>query len=779
MPKPNTLHQFASFNSIFTLGVLTPDEVNMPDETYRVNQPQLQIFRSGGGAENKVTTQYEDALGKKLEYFIDNVEVEGLLVPNSKTRTTNATFISFEVSEPYSMGLFIQTLQIAATTAGYTNYLQAPYLLTVEFIGYDDDGDILVVDDGRNLKRMFPLRFTNIEFDVSRSGTRYQVECIPWNEQALLDDVDQSKNDIAIKGESIIQILQNGEQSLTTVLNGRYEELRKENKSAVSDEVVISFPNELATNFNPPMQPNSAATDQGSTKPGKSGGGGGILGNVVKGVVGGVVGNAIGGVLQGQSLQGAFQGAVQGAVGNLLGGLDANLGGLLTAFKSGDVNALFQGITGFLGAQAPQDFEAFLSMVTGQVMTKSSIGEGLSRIAQEAGSVSGLGNARIIESFTEMGNSPQPQVGQVYDKKNKVLTRAKNVISNNERVFQFPAGTKTTRIIEEVVLVSQWAKELKERAPDENGMVEWFKVTTETFIKPGASQEQLTGEPAKVYHYKVVPYMVHSSHFQKPADPGLNYSALRENAVKEYNYIYTGENTDIINFDIQINAAFFSAIQADAGQNNLDYKTGGTQNKVIKDVEGQLVTNEGTSAISGTGHSMNRQVLNLSTQGGGGAGIDNAKIRTARMFQDVIINSNVDLVSLDLEIFGDPYFIFDSGMGNYTAGSDGLNETVDGTLEYQRAESDIIVNFRTPVDYNEDTGTMDFPEDTIPVDAFSGLYRITGITNSFRGGEFKQRLKLLRRRNQPEDIKQEGTDDKATKVRDAEPNEKSASPFNG
>lgn len=772
MPKKNTLHQFASFNSIFTLGVLTPDEVNMPDETYRLNGPTLQIFRSGGGAENKVTTAYEDALGKKLEYFIDNVEVEGLLVPNNKTRLTNATYISFNVSEPYSMGLFIQTLQIAATSAGYTNYLQAPYLLTVEFIGYDDDGDILVVEDGRNLKRMFPLRFTNIEFDVSRSGTNYNIECIPWNEQALLDDVDQAKTDISIKGKTIVEILQNGEQSLTTVMNGRFEELRKENKSALADEIVVSFPDELATNFNPPMQPNSAATDQGSTKS-SGGGGGGILGNVVKGVVGGVVGNAIGGVLQGQSLQGA----VQGAVGNLLGGLDANLGGLLTAFKSGDVNALFQGITGFLGAQAPQDFEAFLSMITGQVFTRSSIGEGLSRIAQEAGSINGIGNARIIESFTEAGTAPMPQVGQVYDKKNKVLTRAKNVISNDERVFQFPAATKATRMIEEVVLSSQWAKELKERAPDENGMVEWFKITTETFVKPGAAQEQLTGEPAKVYHYKVVPYMVHSSHFQKPADPGLNYSALRENAVKEYNYIYTGENTDIINFDIQINAAFFAALQADAGQNNLDFKTGGMQNKVIQDKDGQLVTNEATSAISSTGSNIQREKVSMSSQGGGGAGIDNSKIRTARLFHDIIINSDVDLVSLDLEIFGDPYFIFDSGMGNYTAGSDGLNETVDGSLEYQRAEADIIVNFRTPVDYNEDKGTMDFPEDTVPVDAFSGLYRITSITNSFRGGEFKQRLKLLRRRNQPEDIKQEGTNDKAVKVTDAQPNQVAASPF--
>jgi hypothetical protein len=779
MAKPNTLHQFASFNCIFTLSVLTVDEVNMPDETYRVQQPLLQIFRSGGGAENKVTTAYEDAIGGKLEYFIDDVEIEGIVVPNSKTRSTNATFISFNVTEPYSMGLFIQTLQVAATMAGYTNYIQAPYLLTVEFIGYDDDGDILVVDDGRNLKRMFPLKFTNIEFDVDRSGTKYQVEAIPWNEQAFIDNVEQAKNEIAIKGNTIVQLLQNGEQSLTTIMNGRFEELRKENKSAVADELVISFPAELASNFNPPLQQNT--TDQGATTSGKKRGSS-LFGKIVQGAIGGVINGALSGNqnLGEAALGGALGGlGLGGGPGGFLGGLQggAGIGGLLQAFKSNDVNALFQGITGFLGAQAPQDFEAFLSMITGQVMQRSNIGEGLSVLSQSAGSVNGIGASRIIESFNEMGTAPMPQTGQVYDKKNKVMTRGKNVISNDERVFQFAAGTKITRMIEEVVLTSQWAKDLKERSPDGNGMIEWFKIVGETYIKPGAAQEQLNGESAKVYHYKVVPYMVHSSHFQKPTDPGLSYNGLKENAIKEYNYIYTGQNTDIINFDIKINAAFFAATMSDSGQNNISFKTGGTQMKATQEKDGQLVLNEPTAAISSTGHILQVDQLQTSSQGGGGAGIDNNKIRTARMFQDIIINSSVDMVTLEMEIFGDPYFIFDSGMGNYTAGAESMNETVDGTMEYQRSEIDIIVNFRTPVDYDEDKGTTTFPEDTVPVDAFSGLYRVVQLTNLIRDGKFTQRLTLLRRRNQEQDIKQTGTDDKAVKVTDAQPTQVASTPF--
>jgi hypothetical protein len=105
---------------------------------------------------------------------------------------------------------------------------------------------------------------------------------------------------------------------------------------------------------------------------------------------------------------------------------------------------------------------------------------------------------------------------------------------------------------------------------------------------------------------------------------------------------------------------------------------------------------------------------------------------------------------------GDPYFIFDSGMGNYTAFAAEENETTDGSIEVQRSQCHIIVNFRTPVDYNEDTGGMHYPEDTVPVDAFSGLYMVTTLVNSFNQGRFQQRLTLTRKRNQESDTKEDG-----------------------
>ena len=184
-----------------------------------------------------------------------------------------------------------------------------------------------------------------------------------------------------------------------------------------------------------------------------------------------------------------------------------------------------------------------------------------------------------------------------------------------------------------------------------------------------------------------------------------------------------------------------------------------------------------TGGISMTGMAQQIDILGTSTGGIGGAGIDNNKIRTARLFQDVIVNSDVDLVMLNLEIHGDPYFIADSGMGNYTSESAGNNTTTDGSMDYERNEIDVLVNFRTPIDYNDKTGGMFFPEDVVSVDAFSGLYRVVFVENRFINGEFTQTLQLLRRRNQERDFKSTGTADTTFKMKDATPNEVGFTPF--
>jgi len=155
--SPNELEQFANGTFKFTLAVLSSTQMAFPEKTYRAGQTVKTILQSGGGlAATKAITAYEGA--GRIEYYIDDIDIEAIIAPTGAQRATNATNIAFKIMEPYSMGLFLQTLQIAAAEE-YRNYLETPLLLTLEFLGQDDDGNFI----GSAGKRFFPLKLVNMD----------------------------------------------------------------------------------------------------------------------------------------------------------------------------------------------------------------------------------------------------------------------------------------------------------------------------------------------------------------------------------------------------------------------------------------------------------------------------------------------------------------------------------------------------------------------------------------------------------------------------------------
>jgi hypothetical protein len=125
--------------------------------------------------------------------------------------------------------------------------------------------------------------------------------------------------------------------------------------------------------------------------------------------------------------------------------------------------------------------------------------------------------------------------------------------------------------------------------------------------------------------------------------------------------------------------------------------------------------------------------------------INDVKRQIAEMFHQRIRNMTVDMVTAEMEIMGDPYFLPQES-GNYVAErGDRPGITKDGTMTYQTGPVHCVVNFKTPFDYQIKGATMEFPEN---VPGFSGLYQVWAVVNKFSAGKFTQTIKLLRRRGQ-------------------------------
>ena len=138
------------------------------------------------------------------------------------------------------------------------------------------------------------------------------------------------------------------------------------------------------------------------------------------------------------------------------------------------------------------------------------------------------------------------------------------------------------------------------------------------------------------------------------------------------------------------------------------------------------------------------------------SGEKNVGQMVADAFQKAFLNSSSDLVNIDVDILGDPYYISDSGLSaNYVAG-EGPIDTInsDGSMNWEGGEVYAEIVFRNPVEPNLGTtgqgGLFNFPEGP-GVSPFSGTYMVHEVTNKFSSGTFQQSLKMVRQQGQPED----------------------------
>lgn len=669
----NQLSAYASYNCILSLGVLAPASISDPKNTYRKRGADFTILKSGGGGINdrRVTNAFDDNSSGNLEFFIDNFNMNSILSPNNKTGMAVGTSLSFQVFEPYSLGIFLQNLKIAAREAGYVNYLDAPYLLEIDFIGWDTNGRGSAVSKSA---RKIPFKLSNIQFDVEQGGSTYEVTGFPWNQQSLSDVTQQIKDPVSIKGSTVANALSFGEQSLTAVINAKARELAEADGKTASDLYVIRFPKSRTT---------VGASGSTSTE-------------------------------------------ATGATENLDSPPSNNVV---------RTDQFVNRVDGFFSSNSVSSNNNIYQKLTGSETTD----------------VNKIGQSSMTKSFNDGTNHPFPLGLNTYDREGDIYRRdgIELTLEDNERVFQFPQGMTIQKIIEEMVLISNYAGSALDQV-DKEGMITWFVVEPECHILDVPSVAEATGFNPKIFVYNVVPYRVHASAMVSPNNgvPGANNLALQVS--KEYDYIYSGNNQDVLGFDIRFNTAFFEALRADYGNFS------GTNVAGAKDtaVEQGSPPYQGQESKPGDLFDIvfgNRLVNNVGDYTGGADNSD-PKRNLAKQFHNILLNSNADLIVADIEIWGDPYYLPDSGMGNYTSSNSGQTATMnaDGSIDYQRNEVDILVNFRTPVDYNA-RGGMEFQGDTTRVNGFSGFYKVINVENVISGNRFTQTLQLVRRKNQTTD----------------------------
>ena len=282
-----------------------------------------------------------------------------------------------------------------------------------------------------------------------------------------------------------------------------------------------------------------------------------------------------------------------------------------------------------------------------------------------------------------------------------------------------------------------------------NQYVDWFKIKTTVETPDPKKIDPITKMSPKRIIYQAVPFKIHILKF---VPPGVSLGKIdwSRNVVKDYNFLYTGDNLDVQNLRINYKTAYYMRNTRSEDKNSTEKglftvlaETFKRAFGVERDPEPLLPLRQYPSAIKGPNTmSTNRPEDNK-----------------AQMFYDYLTHPEVDMMRIELEILGDPdYLCQDMYVPINRSRFKGVGQDVPYStrlgFQADRYQPIISVRYRLPDDIDEKEGTMFsegldgkslFRDENL---FFNGLYQVNKIESKFDSGQFLQTLYCSRFNNQ-------------------------------
>lgn len=328
---------------------------------------------------------------------------------------------------------------------------------------------------------------------------------------------------------------------------------------------------------------------------------------------------------------------------------------------------------------------------------------------------------------------------------------------NGANVF-VPAGTIIDKLIEFTVRNSEYfLKQIEERRSiDRTKPLKWYKIIPR--VELGAySQFRKTYSTKTVFY--VVPYDVYAA-----SHPYVPNGLPTSGQVKKYDYIFTGKNTEVLDLTIDFNLLYNLSIPQNRTQENIAHGLGPAEpdprdpyainnppdennqrppqfvatNSYIPDVAQpyNIWLHSGQTryqTTSGDNNTLNKQDL------------------AASVLHSINLDSRGDMINVKLKILGDPDFIKQDDVFYNSAFFKNKGVKISnsgGSLWMDTANVTIQLNINSPVDYDDTFGLAIPGKDNyggiFSYNAFSGIYKVIAIENTFYKGRFEQVLDIVR-----------------------------------
>lgn len=574
------------------------------------------------------------------------------------------------------------------------NYLDMPYLLQIDFFAMDDSGNI--VGSINDLRKRIPIKIIKMDIRVTGKGAEYKISAVPFNHSAYEATSVTTPANFEITASTVAEFFQSAADA------EQFSQLLAVQNSAAQRET--------ATQNTPAPTP----------------------------TIGQTVANAARVAVGKQPVQPTARNATKQPPP--------------TKKTYTTVKSYGSAINDWYRALKESRKTSSNDIYRFEFLPDPETGEDV------------IGTAQFIQKNI---NTPKDSPMKSNQNVNDQITMARSDLGDTKTgihditkaIFQVQYGTTIEKLLEYVIRNSDYIQRqlIVPEDPDYDRQKEafknkpfyWFRIVPIVRLLEFDNRRRIW---TREITYTVQPYKEYNVRLD------VGPQGVQMYPVKSYNYIYTGTNDDVLDFDINFNALYYNQVTAyrdsmgelnpSASSYTTDYQYQNSPNygggEPPKSIDYNAVMPMVVKPI----------VQNSKAQATGGA-YTAKEVASVDLADSLMTNSRADMLLINLKIIGDPDYIKqddifyrprligeEKNLASQPSGDPRLLPN-NGSLVMDRGGIYTQLLFRTPIDIDDATGLMKF-DPNYKHSVFSGLYRVMKIVSHFNNGQFLQDVEMIR-----------------------------------
>jgi hypothetical protein len=323
------------------------------------------------------------------------------------------------------------------------------------------------------------------------------------------------------------------------------------------------------------------------------------------------------------------------------------------------------------------------------------------------------------------------------------------LVDNEEMVFTIPGKLGVARIIDNLITDSHYVldKILNKFQGefDKDGMVPWWRVIPKVeIIGFDTAKNMPVSKITFMVSPRKVPWQKLASLFfpDTKADPE-DYEKF---CTRKYEYNYTGNNRDLLNFRIHYDQLYVRFLSANLGKTAASPgESTPAQGKATEQPEFKATVSPTPDVQTNAGNKTGESVSSKSS----------ATVKTGAetnpgsyLARDVaaLLNNPLENINIEMEILGDPMWLGTQFIDNISFVDSAKSDlyTTDGGVAMRTIDPCIRVIAYAPSDINSDGYLASNNDQDRKISQWSAYYMIHEIESTFTGGVFKQKLRGYR-----------------------------------